>query len=171
MSNNPYEMPPGGFSPPGSGPGTGAALSKVSPPAIGLMVVGVINILLSIYGVIMSGLVLAGIFDPNAAQREQFEEMAAQGGQEAEMAEMMMNIMTVTQGPVGLVTNLIALIVGAIIVFGALKMKNLQSYGLALTSAIVAMIPCLSSCCLVGLPIGIWALVVLLDNNVKQSFR
>jgi hypothetical protein len=32
------------------------------------------------------------------------------------------------------------------------------------------MIPCLSPCCCLGLPIGIWALVVLLDNNVKASF-
>jgi hypothetical protein len=43
-----------------------------------------------------------------------------------------------------------------------------------MASAILAMIPGLTCwcCCfgLPGLPIGIWALVVLLDHNVKQSF-
>jgi hypothetical protein len=32
------------------------------------------------------------------------------------------------------------------------------------------MIPCISPCCLLGLPIGIWALVVLLKPEVKAAF-
>ena len=32
------------------------------------------------------------------------------------------------------------------------------------------MLPC-SVCCLLGLPMGIWALIVLLDNDVKQVFN
>ena len=33
------------------------------------------------------------------------------------------------------------------------------------------MVPCISPCCLVGLPIGIWALVVLNKPEVKGSFH
>jgi hypothetical protein len=39
-----------------------------------------------------------------------------------------------------------------------------------MTAAILAMIPCLSSCCIVGLPLGIWALVVLSKPEVKSEF-
>jgi hypothetical protein len=50
-------------------------------------------------------------------------------------------------------------------------MQRLQMYGLAMTSSILAMIPCLSPCCLLGLPFGIWALVILNQDHVKQSFE
>jgi hypothetical protein len=63
------------------------------------------------------------------------------------------------------------LVIGIVIVMGALKMKILQSYGLAMTSSILAMIPCISPCCLLGLPIGIWSVVVLSKPEVKSAFR
>jgi hypothetical protein len=47
--------------------------------------------------------------------------------------------------------------------------EDLKSYGLAMTSSILAMIPC-HVCCMVGLPIGIWALIVLLKPEVKSAF-
>jgi hypothetical protein len=66
-------------------------------------------------------------------------------------------------------SGLFALVVSALIIFGAWQMRNLKSYGLALTSSILAMIPC-HLCCMVGLPIGIWALIVLLKTEVKSAF-
>jgi len=60
---------------------------------------------------------------------------------------------------------------GVLITYGGIKMKNLQNYSLAMSSSIIAMIPCLSPCCCLGLPIGIWGLVVLSDANVKAAFR
>ncbi|MBS0204796.1 MAG: hypothetical protein JSS49_17965 [Planctomycetes bacterium] len=57
-----------------------------------------------------------------------------------------------------------------LVAIGALKMKNLTNYGLAMTASILAMIPCFSPCCLIGLPIGIWSLVVLGDASVKSKF-
>ena len=59
----------------------------------------------------------------------------------------------------------------AFILFGALKMKKLESYGLAMAASIIAMIPCFSPCCLLGLPIGIWAVVVLSKPEVKSAFH
>lgn len=38
-------------------------------------------------------------------------------------------------------------------------------------AAILAMIPCVSPCCLLGLPLGIWALIVLLKPEVKAAFQ
>ena len=40
-----------------------------------------------------------------------------------------------------------------------------------MTAAIVAVIPCVAPCCLLSLPFGIWALVVLGDSSVKAAFR
>lgn len=49
-------------------------------------------------------------------------------------------------------------------------MKQLQKWTLAVTASILAMIPCLGPCCLIGIPIGIWALVVLFKPEVKSAF-
>jgi hypothetical protein len=60
---------------------------------------------------------------------------------------------------------------GIFILFGGIKMRRLESYGLCMAASIVAMIPCLSACCLVGLPIGIWSLVMLSKPEVKSAFH
>ena len=62
------------------------------------------------------------------------------------------------------------ILIGGLIIFGSLKMRQLNNWGLSMAATVLAMIPCLSPCCCLGLPIGIWALVVLLDDNVKRSF-
>ena len=47
-------------------------------------------------------------------------------------------------------------------------MKRLQAYGLAIAASILAMI--VAPCNLIGLPIGIWALVVLSQRDVRAAF-
>ena len=74
-------------------------------------------------------------------------------------------------GALGVVFGIIGLLVSGFIFYGALKMKKLESHGLAMAASIVAMIPCFSPCCLVGLPIGIWAVVVLSKPEVKDAFH
>ena len=63
------------------------------------------------------------------------------------------------------------LLASSFVLFGAIKMKNMTDYGLARAAAIVAMIPCVGPCCLLGIPFGIWALVVLGKQHVKDAFR
>ena len=74
-------------------------------------------------------------------------------------------------GTIGVVSSIIGILVSGVILLGGLKMKKLESYGLAMTASIIAMIPCFSPCCLIGLPIGIWALVVLSKPEVKSAFH
>jgi hypothetical protein len=62
-----------------------------------------------------------------------------------------------------------ACLFGGLILAGAICMLRLRIYPLAMTGAIVAMLPCFN-CCLVGLPFGIWALVVLNRPEVKHAF-
>ncbi len=72
------------------------------------------------------------------------------------------------QGSVGAVFTTIGSLVT---VLGAARMRAAKGRGLALTGSILAMIPCFTSCCLAGLPIGIWAIVVLSNADVKAAFE
>jgi len=68
------------------------------------------------------------------------------------------------------VWGLILVVASSYVFNGAIKMKNLQNNTTAKTAAIVALIPCLGPCCVLGIPFGIWALVVLSRPHVKDAF-
>ena len=56
------------------------------------------------------------------------------------------------------------------ILIGAVNMINLSSRGLAMLGAVLAMIPVVSGCCCLGVPVGIWALIILGDSEVKAAY-
>lgn len=58
---------------------------------------------------------------------------------------------------------------GILITAGAGCMLGRKLRGLAIAASIVAMLPCCSSCCL-GIPFGIWCLVVLANADVRETF-
>src|SRR5262245_7191598 len=64
----------------------------------------------------------------------------------------------------------ISLACSALIFLGGTKMKQLTGYGWAIAASILSIIPCTNSCCCAGVPIGIWALMVLLNADVKLAF-
>ncbi len=59
---------------------------------------------------------------------------------------------------------------GLIVVAGAVKMRKLQSYRLCRPSSILAMLP-LGFGFVLGLPFGIWALLVLRRTDVQAAFE
>ena len=128
------------------------AMRRVQGPAIALIIVAGLGIFLHIASTLarLLGITLLGAA---GAGREDFAWLH------------------MLAGTVGLMIALLGSIVGIVIIVGGVRMKALKSYGLAMTATILAMIPCISPCCLLGLPVGIWSLVVLLDENVKASFR
>jgi len=130
-----------------------AMLEKVKLPAIFLMVTAGIGALMAVVSFLSN--VLG--FGFNAAN------MGDMGGNEQWIGMM--------SGGLGMGLNVLALVMAVVVFFGASKMMKLESYGLALAASIIAMIPCISPCCLMGLPIGIWSLVVLLDKDVKAAFH
>jgi hypothetical protein len=73
-------------------------------------------------------------------------------------------------GTLGVIIQVVMLLFPGFVFFGALKMKKLESHGLAMAASILVMTPCIGSCCLLGLPIGIWSLVVLAKPHVKAAF-
>jgi len=64
----------------------------------------------------------------------------------------------------------VGMVVSILILIGAIKMRRLESQGWATAAAVMAMIPCVSPCCILGLPFGIWALVAMGDPQVKWAF-
>jgi hypothetical protein len=74
-------------------------------------------------------------------------------------------------GGIGAFFNVIGLVMSVVVFLGASKMKNGNSYGFAMAATIIAMVPCVSPCCILGLPLGIWALIVLIKPEVKSAFQ
>lgn len=74
-------------------------------------------------------------------------------------------------GAMGIVMGIFGLLVAGLWIVGGLKMKDLSSYGLAMAAAVTAVVPCFTTCCCLNIPVGIWALVVLMKPEVKAAFR
>jgi len=62
-------------------------------------------------------------------------------------------------------------VANAVIMAGALQMKQLRNRGFAQCACVLALIPCLGPCFVLGIPFGIWGLVTLNDPQVRGAFR
>jgi len=137
-------------------------LQKVKAPAIGLLVGGILLILGGLYN--MADVLLRK--DEVVAQFN-FGFRGAQGrpqaGPDANAAYTMVLVVMIF-------FTLITLVIGGLIIFGALKMMNLKAYGLVMAACIVGMLPC-SLGCIVSLAMGIWSLVAINNAEVKPFFR
>jgi predicted RNA-binding Zn-ribbon protein involved in translation (DUF1610 family) len=123
------------------------ARGRVQGPAIALMIIAGLALAISVLRMI---LVATGAIGPRNLQ--QFGPMVPMG---------FLLLIYVVQG-----------IASLVIVLGAWQMRGLRSYGLAMTGSILAVIPLLTDvCCLLSMPFGIWSIVVLNDDNVKNAFR
>jgi hypothetical protein len=130
---------------------SGSAQDALNVPAILIMVMAGIGILSALYG-----LVAGGGLPPQVLNNPQLTP---------EMRSMLMKF-----AGGGRFVNVISLGLDGLMIYGALQMRALKSFGLAMTSAILVMLPCAGCCCLLGLPVGIWALVTLNKPEVKSAF-
>lgn len=127
--------------------------NKIKAPAIGLIVVGALNFALGLITV-LSGLVrLTGIIPGDDIPTDEAERLGYFVG---------------TFGGYGVA--FIGLIVAPFIIYGATQMLGGKSYKFAKTSAILAIIPFISCCFIIGIPFGIWALMILSKPEVKAFF-
>jgi hypothetical protein len=61
-------------------------------------------------------------------------------------------------------------IVSAIVILGSIQMLRARMYPLAIIASVLAMVDCANGCCCLGLPVGIWSLIVLLRSDVRSLF-
>ena len=67
--------------------------------------------------------------------------------------------------------SLISIIAAPVIIYGGIQILKARGYSIALLAALLALIPLSSVCCIPGIPIGMWALMVLRDREVKATFE
>jgi hypothetical protein len=65
----------------------------------------------------------------------------------------------------------VASLLSVLALAGARHMLVLRSYRLAMTSAVLTAIPCVTPCCLLGQIAGIWAVIVLMQPDVRRAFQ
>lgn len=144
MEQNPYRSS-------GYAPSAELPQAKVRTPAICLIVVGAISIAFSILSVIMDIFLLAS---------GMAEELSLRTGND-EVGYAMFR----------LTWAVVLLLTSTLVTIGGISMLRMRSYALSYTAAVVASIPCLGPCCILGIPFGIWALVVLHREDVRSAFR
>mgnify|MGYP007050631440 CR=1 FL=1 len=137
---------------------TRAAREAVSVPAILLMVAAGLEFLQGLYGLVKP-----------QGEAQDIDPEALDKLREAHV-EFLIPLFEGLQGGARYF-NLITLAIAGLMFWGAWRMRELRSYGLAMTSAIIAVIPCCGPCYCLAIPLGIWALVVLAKPEVKSAFR
>jgi len=141
--------------PPPTGPTpTVNARQQVEGPAIGLIITGAVGILLEAASLLLN---LIGVGASGLSS-----ELGDLGEYDRYMSFM--------GGSMGIFFAFVGLLVSVFVIWAALKMRSLEKRTMAVVASIVAMIPCLGPCCLIGIPIGIWSLVVLMKPEVQQAF-
>ncbi len=138
----------------GPPPGNAAAKEALNIPSLLLMIFGGISVLLALLNMVGGG-----------TNQEQLQQLL----DNPQLPEGFKGAMTFLAGSGAKMLNLLAAAIAAGLVYGAWQMRNLKSYPLAMTACVLGMIPC-TNCCCVTLPIGIWALTVLMKPEVKGSF-
>lgn len=125
--------------------------SQVASPSVGLLVTGIIGAVSAVAGLFTFGIGL--------------------GLSSFWLEEIPEGFSELYEGAFAIGSSFVELLVAGFIIFAALKMKDAEQWGLAVAASILAMVPCVSPCCIIGLPVGIWCLTVLMRPEVKAAFR
>ena len=152
-------------------PGRQAALRRVKAPAVALMVISILNIVLAVWGLLQTA-----FFRPTEEQINAQLQPLKQIN-DPQFQQTVERVVHIFYGPFGvtfgIVNGLFGLAVSVLILVGAIKMQSLRSREMAVTAAVLAVIPGLTPCCgyVIGLAFGIWALAVLRNPVVKAQFH
>jgi hypothetical protein len=146
MSNNPFSELPNTnpYASPIPGAGSGSSENPLMFPAIVLLILSSLFVLLMV-----------------ASLPVQFVRIRAIDTSTARGAgELCGSIVSLALWP----------LMNLAIALGAISMIRLKSYRSAYTAAILSVIPICSPCFLLGIPFGIWAIVVLNRPGMMQRF-
>jgi hypothetical protein len=135
-------------------PPSANASAQVNGPAMGLLVTGIVGALFACISLLMNVLGTGMSALPGMGE----------SSQQARYMSMM-------SGGVGILFAIIGLGVAGFMIWSARRMQRLEGWTTAVAASVVGMIPCISPCCIIGLPIGIWCLIVLMKPEVKGAFR
>lgn len=132
----------------------GSLTGRVLPPAMGLLVVGLLGFFFSLFLLAIAPKAAnAPNPMPGMIPDENWDQM-----QELE------------RGPVGKAIRGLFALISLLIMAAGMQMMRLKSWGLAVTGSILAMVNFQGACCCLGLPVGVWALIVLTQPVVRSAF-
>ena len=145
-AQNPYSSP--SFTgPPGGRPPLGA---KLMAPAIVLLVLSILGVGVSMFNVVFA--FREPVINPNDPPLVQEMQKGA-------------------VGPAAAIVQSICVLMNGFIVFGAVQMMRQKMRGVAIAASVVAMLNFGSCCCILGIPIGIWSVIILMQEDVKAAFE
>ena len=148
MSDNPYEAP----TPDAMNLGSTPPSIQLSGPATALMLVSAICIGVLALSTVGSIIMLVT-------------------GMTAELNEPGQPVPRETAVLVRLAWAALMIFVNAFIFNASRKMKNLEGYDQARSASIMAIVPCIGPCYILGIPFGLWALTVLNRPEIRDAFK
>jgi type IV secretory pathway protease TraF len=125
---------------------------RLQSPAIGLIIVGALNALSAL--VLILGRLVSLVKGPDKVITDEDRRLGY--------------MVAIIFFPI---VSLISIVASPIIIFGGIQMLGARRYSIALWAAMLALIPLTSVCCIPGIPIGIWALIVLRHPEVRAAFE
>ena len=148
-----------------------AARRRVAIPALFLLIVSVLNLLAGLDFMVDAIFIKNGSPQAQAQLDKQWDDLgqewrdalAEQGWTEESYFMAIANMLLGW----GALTSL----AGVFALFGSIRMRVLQSYGLAMLGAVLTARPCVTPCCLIGQIAGIWAVIVLMNPEVRKAFH
>jgi hypothetical protein len=130
-------------------------LRRLNAPGIALLIVGILGLVCSIWN-------LVATFDP-----EPIEETGIEA-----LDRFFQNKAFQQKNALTYVFATIPILGSGVITAAGFLMRKGKKLKLAQTASVLAMIPCTASCCcLIGIPVGIWCLVVLGKPEAKALFE
>jgi len=149
------------------------AKSKTQVPGVLLIIMGVLTLVFS--GI---GLVQYPDFEKNIdeAVQKQTEQIEKNPQIPADQKKMQTDLFKqITDGaknaqPYLLPFYLFSTFAGLMTILGGIKFRSLGSKGLVLFASLLSMTPFTSGCCCIGLPVGIWAIIALNNQVVRDAY-
>lgn len=151
------------------------ALQQIRGPAVGLITVSGLALGLAavflLYSVVQFGLKFleadetpSVYVEPNPRESKKDREARKLREAKRESEARFVSFSTIFIASMSLV------LINAVVLSGAIKMRNLQARRSATAAAAVAVIPVLSPLLVVGIPFGIWAMIKLGNPEIRRYF-
>lgn len=133
---------------------TNDPLQKLKVPGVALLITGILNAGFGLIALVSGAFRLSGLGPPESIPTNENERLGFIIGT------------VLGYGIAG-----VSLLLAPLVIIGALKMMRGKSYGLGMSAAIIATLPVTSCCFLLGIPAGVWAIIVLRNPEVKGFFK
>ncbi|MBA2227672.1 MAG: DUF1542 domain-containing protein [Gemmataceae bacterium] len=144
-----------------------AAKAAVRVPAFLLILTGILTLLTEILFLIALPL-LPKAFNDAIANVQQDPNLTQD--EKEELIELWTELKNSVEHPLTFPFTIVSILLCLLILIGGIQMWNLSGLALPVTASILAIIPCISGCCCwIGMPAGIWGLVVLSRPEVKAA--